>query len=42
MFLTTRVAVIVKNQSTDSICKTALIIELTALLDQWNMEIPQD
>ena len=39
MFLTTRIAVIVKNQSTDPICKTTLIIAPTALLDQWKMEI---
>jgi len=39
MFLTTRIAVIVKNQSMDPICKTTLIIAPTALLDQWKMEI---
>ena len=38
MFLTTRIAVIVQNQSTDLICKITLVIAPTALLDQW-MEI---
>ena len=34
MFLTTRITVIVKNQSTDPICKTTLIIAATVLFGQ--------
>ena len=34
-----RMSLIVKNQSTDPLCKTTLILAPLALLDQWKLEI---